>query len=398
MSRKRIQAPDARNPNFQQLAAQWMRTADGLDRSGDDERRPTVGEVMELISKSSSGSSATGSGASSGAEGQFNPTKPSGVGAVWNENAGCVVVSWDIPSYSGHVRTEVRVSTTGSVNDSVTVQKVDGNQYLDFSGSAGQERTYYLRHIASDGNLSTFSSGIAATPQDISVDTPSTPANVLAYWMIPARGTLVKWDAPTYSGHLRTEVWVSTTGNINDATLKFVADDTQIVDYEYTYGVERFYHVRHMGEGGNGAYASDSATPTESLHNVMVSGQITNTTEIDIPVDLTGASDPKVLISVSGFYQSSVEWNGSSLDAEDGNAVEVIMKRGATALGTATPVKVQTSLTGTNGEKQYLHSLTFDYVNTPSSGSHTYHLQASRIFPGNTDSFTLNYSVTALRD
>lgn len=301
MARKPL-IPSATDPQFPQKVEEWIRRVSGLTKGYDGERLVTLNEVKRLAG---SGTSAASSSSSSGGGGSSGgvATIPTDLAAEWNGNAGCVVVSWTLPTYSGHQRTELRVSTTGDINDSVKLESVDASQYLDFDGTPGVERTYFARHIGSSGQ-SVFSSGVSATPQNIAPATPTDPTGLIVFWTPGIKGTLVKWDVPTYSGHLRTEVWVSTTGNVNDATLKFSSDDTQIVDYEYTYDVERFYHIRHIGEAGSSGYVVDSATPSQALPNIMVAGTITNTTEIDIPVNLIGASDGKVKIHVSGFYRS----------------------------------------------------------------------------------------------
>jgi hypothetical protein len=315
MSRRRDKvatyAIDPTDPDFNAKVAEAISLLGGVGirgKRGEDEARPSLREVRELLRKGRTSNGFSSTGGLSGGDSSA-PSIPTGVSTL--TSPGLIVIRWDMPTYGGHVRSEIYRSTTGLIGDASSIGTTSSNQYTDYDVGNELTFTYFVRH-QSDSLNSLFSDG---------------------------------------------------------------AEETSL---------EPFY--------ADGKVSNKNIDISDA-----VSGVLDNTTTVDHVFELTDSDSPKVIFSVSGVFESEEVWDGIELLPEDGNAVSVSILRDATGIATIAPVRTQVTYSDTNGQNKYLHILTYHFIDSPPVGEITYHISANRLFSSNTDAFEVSYQITAIR-
>lgn len=307
---RRIRTIDPRDPRFNERVAEALTTMEQGVRGSEDERKPTMREIREILRN---GISLNDLSESSGIFGSSPvvPAAPSGLSTLSEFNA--IVIRWDMPSYIGHSGTEIWRSDTSLQADAVQIGYTSSTQFPDYDSGNGLTFFYFIRHRSASSS-GPFSDAIEATSS--------------------------------------SEFWI----------------------------------------GGN---VSNTYLDVSDIHN----GEITDTIANSIVLDLNDSDGPKVSIRVRGTFYSSELLGGDpvSLQAETGNAVSVTISRGGVGVATVVPAKIQTSLTDIDGQRRFMHILNSEVIDLPVAGDVTYLIQAARLFTADTDGFSVEYVVTALR-
>lgn len=267
--------------------------------------------------------------------------------------------------------------------------------------------------LGAGGGTSTLSGRASASSSTGSEVIPAKPTGLAT--TAQQHGIILSWERPSYSGHGKTEVWRSTTGLLQDATLIGVTGSIQFTDHDAGQGVSWAYFIRHVVDVSLGSRAgpfSDPVTETSaisffdsngkviesalpgSLH--ISCGVITSEAPLVMSLDLTGYESPRVVVELNGVFYSHALLGGSpaALQPETGNAVSVQVSDGITSPATITPSKLQASHADPDGQVRHLHFMDGASMLQPGPVAISLSLAASRLFSGNADPFDVNYKVT----
>lgn len=211
---------------------------------------------------------------------------------------------------------------------------------------------------------------------------------------------VISWAVANYQGHYGSEIYRATNNQLSDSVLIGSTSGNYFIDWSAEQGEEYYYFVRHKQDfslgSKTGPYASSISgelVQPKTMPTVKA-GLINSVSPKGISVGSVEAGR-KVLISLKGTFFSTVDYDiaNAVLLAEVGNAINVEIKRNNIAIKNISPQKIQTTHADTNGQTKYLYSLHVDVEDSPEAGELEYTLSAARIFPSDTNSFELSYSI-----
>lgn len=159
MTSSRVQSINPNDPNAIRKIIEALEVSEGI-RGNENNRKPTVKEVQEMISGTSTipinSSVRTFTATSGGSE----PTKPTGL--FVKEDGSFLIVGWDSPSFTGYGGSEVFRSITDQLTDAILIGRTSSNYYVD---TVPDNITYYyfIRH------KKTYSLGSGTGPYAVSV-------------------------------------------------------------------------------------------------------------------------------------------------------------------------------------------------------------------------------------
>jgi hypothetical protein len=160
-----------------------------------------AGSTTETIISESGGGSGASVDVSSGVQNGDPPPAPTGLtgaGAL-----GCVILSWDAPTYSNPAFTKIYRSTTDNFSDAVCIGMSPGTTFVDTLGTGGVTYYYWITFVTQypiEGPAnSSATAGLAATPgvdptyilSLVNSATVSDPVNITAgaFTISPPAGT-----------------------------------------------------------------------------------------------------------------------------------------------------------------------------------------------------------------
>ena len=245
------------------------------------------------------------------------------------------------------------------------------------------------RMISSQVKYGGSSSGSGA---GVGADASPAPSGVSA--STTRGGVLISWSFPSNASHKHTEVWRATTDSLTEATRIGTSGGSQFFDRDVSPATDYFYFLRHVGDSA-GPFSSSLAIKS-SADPFFQTGVLVGA-DVEIPIDTTSwENGGRVEVELTGVFQSYTEWDATNsvLKAETGDAVYVQLLRDGSVVASATPTQYQTSNTGANGEKRYIHQLNALLTDTPPEGDNSYTLRTVRIYPANSDSYSVQYKVS----
>ena len=229
---------------------------------------------------------------------------------------------------------------------------------------------------------------------DSSTGADSSPAPSGVSVSLVRGGVLISWSFPLNESHRHTEVWRATTDSLTEATRIGISGGSQFIDMAVDPATDYYYFLRHVGDS-SGPFSSSAAI--KSAADPFYQSGVLVGADVEITIDTTGWQNAgRVEVELSGIFQSYTEWDATNsvLKAETGDAVYVQLLRDGSVVASATPTQHQTSNTGPNGEKRYIHQLNALLTDTPPEGSNIYTLRTVRIYPANSDSYSVQYKVS----
>jgi hypothetical protein len=240
--------------------------------------------------------------------------------------------------------------------------------------------------------------GFDSSSGTISTETPTKPTGLFLKSLIDS--LVIGWDIPNYSGHSGSEVFRSLTNQLADSELIGHAGANSFIDWTANADNTYYYFVRHKqvynlgGATGPLTGSIEGKRIKPSVPPEIKSGTINTEFGKVVTFDAQLGSR-KTLISLKAVFYSEIGYDFTLLDIipETGNSVGVEIQRNGSVVSNAVASKIQTSSNGAYGQKKFMHLLQFDFVDQATSGDLDYTLTASRLFPSNTDTFELSYSI-----
>ena len=270
------------------------------------------------------------------------------------------------------------------------------NEFQGFSlkGKGKDERERPSRRDVEKMIIGFGKYGGRSSGRDSSTGADSSPAPSGVSVSLVRGGILISWSFPLNESHRHTEVWRATTDSLTEATRIGISGGSQFIDMAVDPATDYYYFLRHAGDS-SGPFSSSTAI--KSAADPFYQSGVLVGADVEITIDTTGWQNAgRVEVELSGIFQSYTEWDATNsvLKAETGNAVNVQLLRDGSVVALATPTQHQTSNTGPNGEKRYIHQLNALLTDTPPEGSNIYTLRTVRIYPANSDSYSVQYKVS----
>lgn len=272
------------------------------------------------------------------------------------------------------------------------------NEFSGFSlrGKGRDERERPSRRDVEKMIIGFGKYGGRSSGRDSSTGADSSPAPSGVSVSLVRGGVLISWSFPLNESHRHTEVWRATTDSLTEATRIGISGGSQFIDMAVDPATDYYYFLRHAGDS-SGPFSSSTAIKSAADPFPFYQSGVLVGSDIDMTIDTTSwENGGRVEVELTGVFQSYTEWDATNsvLKAETGDAVYVQLLRDGSVVASATPTQHQTSNTGPNGEKRYIHQLNALLTDTPPEGSNIYTLRTVRIYPANSDSYSVQYKVS----